>query len=468
VTRLPPAFARAIPLMRRPGGSPHLVLAVGAAVVLALEALRGSATLGTSSWWPFTQALVAGVTLVAVWRARDQLRLGSIVAIGLAFHLVWIGLHLHLGVTGDHDPVDVYSSQGNALLTGDYPRSEYPPGAVAFFALATWLGGGAARTAHAFLMVPFQIVCIVGIWSLRTRWTPWLSACVALWPLNAFYWEFRFDLVPTAALLAGLVLARRGLWYEAGFVLGLGAVVKWTPGLSCIVLVLWLLRWRRFEKAAVTLVGFSIPVLLVNVPVLLWKPSELIAAYTTQNARNVTAESFVYLPLHLFWSAEPGYWYFGGADVSPHANRIAVWFQVVAVLAVIALAALARTRSSAVALAGLAPAVFFLTNRIFSPQFFVLVLAALLAATALVVRRRSELFALAGACAVSTTANTILFQSLLGVYPVADVPGWTILSAASYLPVIAATIWLVVRAELQTVETPIVAQPPIGVLAPST
>lgn len=446
--------------------SPHLTLAIAAGLVLVLEGLRGSATLDTSPVWPIAQALVSATALVVVWGSRDRLRLGPLLVLGLGFQLAWIGLHLYLGVAGDHDPVDVYPAQGEVLLQGDYPNSEYPPGAVALFALETWLGGGAARTANAFLMVPFQIGCVAAIWALRTQWTPWLAAFVALWPLNAFYWEFRFDLVPTAALVGGLVLARRERWYEAGFVLGLGAVVKWAPALTCIALLLWLVRSRRFRMAGLHLAGFAIPVLLANVPLLLWRPHELLTAYTTQSARTVTAESFVYLPLRLFWDVHPGYWYFGAADVPPEANRAAVWFQVVAVFGVIVLAALARTSSSALALAGLAPAVFLLTNRIFSPQFYVLVLAAMVVATALVVRRRGELFAVVAACALATTANTVLFQSLLGAQPVATIPRWILISTIAFLPTIAAAIWLILRATLQTVETPLV-EPSVTGRAPA-
>jgi len=424
-------------------------------LVLVLEALRGSDTVGTSPVWPLAQALVSGTALLIAWRSRARLRLGPILVLGLAFHLAWIGLHLHLGLTGDHDSVNVYPVQGDVVLHGGYPRSEYPPGAVALFALETWLGGGAARTTNAFLMVPFQLVCVVSVWTLRTQWTPWLAAVVALWPLNAFYWEFRFDLVATAALLAGLALARRERWWEAGLVLGFGAAVKWSPALTCAALLLWLLRSRRFAEGGVHLFSFSIPVLLANVPLLLVKPGVVFTAYTTQNARTVTGESFFYLPFRLLWDARPGRWYFDPADVSAEANRAAVWLQIVAVIGVIALAALARTRSSAIALAGLAPAVFLLTNRIFSPQFFVLILAALVAATALVARTRSELFGVVGACAVATTANTVLYQSLLALRPVATVPGWAFISAIVFLPTIAAAIWLITRAKLQVVETPL-------------
>lgn len=430
----------------------HLALALAAALVLVLEGLRGSATLDTSAAWPIAQAVVAATALLGAWRSRGSLRLLPILALGCAFQLAWIGLHLVLGVAGDHDPNDVYRMQGHALLHGQYPHSEYPPGAVALFALETWLGGGPARTTNALLMVPFQLLCVAAVWQLRMRWSPWLATFLALWPLNAFYWEFRFDLVPTAALVGALLLAERERWYEAGFALGLGAIVKWTPALAAAALLLWLLKSRRLRTAAVYLVGFAIPVLLANVPLLLWKKSELTAAYTTQNARTVTAESFVYLPLRLFWHARPGYWYFGAADVPADANRAAIWLQVVAVGAVVAAVVLARTRSSAVAIAGLAPAVFFLTNRIFSPQFFVLVMAVIIVATALVVRKRSELLAIAAALAIATTANTVLFQSILGAQPVGTAPNWTFISAATFLPTAAVAIWLIARALLQKAE----------------
>jgi hypothetical protein len=435
------------------GGRPHLTLAIGSGLVLLLEWFRGSETLDTSAVWPVAQALTAACFLAFVWRSRDSLQLPWVLLLGLGFHLAWVALHLKLGVTGDHDPVDVYPLQGETLLEGGYPSSEYPPGAVGLFALETWLGGGAARTSNALLMIPFQLACVALVWSLRTQWSSWLAAAVALWPLNAYYWEFRFDLVPTAALLAGLVLARRERWYEAGFVLGLGATVKWTPALTFVALLLWLLRTRRFEKGGIHVVGFLLPVALVNLPLLAWRSDELLSAYTTQNERTVTAESFVYLPISLFWDVGPGYWYFGAADVPTDANRAAIWMQLMAVAAVVLLAAVARTHSSAVALAGLAPAVFLLMNRIFSPQFYVLILAAIVVAAALVVSRRAELFAVAGACAVATTANTVLYQSLLGVQPVSTVPGWMAISALSFVPTVLAVAWLVPRAVLQGVDT---------------
>jgi len=418
--------------------------------VLVCEWLRGSARLDTSPVWPVAQALIASCGLLAAWFGRDRLRLGPLLLLALAFQAAWIAIHLGIGVAGDHDPVDVYPAQGDVLLHGGYPDSEYPPGAVALFALETWLGGGAARTTNALLMIPFQLVCVYAVWSLRTEWAAWLAALVAMWPLNTYYWEFRFDLVPAAALVAGLALAWRERWYEAGFVLGLGTIVKWTPALAAMGLILWLVRTTQFPKAGLHLAGFAIPVLVANVPLLLWRPGELVHAYTTQGVRTVTAESFVYLPLHLFRGADPGYWYFGAADLAAADNRAAIRFQLAVVALAIVAAALARTRSAAVALAGLAPALFLLTNRIFSPQFFVVVLAAIVVATALVVRSPSGLFAVVVACVAATTANTVLYQSMLGSQPVETEPNWIYVSTLAFVPAIAATMWLVILALLQS------------------
>jgi hypothetical protein len=106
---------------------------------------------------------------------------------------------------GDKDSSAVFRWQGNGLLRGDYPRSEYPVGAVLLFALEAWLGGGATRTANALLMAPFHLLVLASVWLARPRFGAWLAAVVALWPLNAFYWEFKFDLVPAALLVLGLL-----------------------------------------------------------------------------------------------------------------------------------------------------------------------------------------------------------------------------------------------------------------------
>lgn len=419
---------------------PHLLLALAAVTLLAGEwngfdrRLEG----------PLLEAVVVAAGLVLAWRRRDRLRLAPLLTLCVAFQVVWIAIHLHLGYHGDSPTQVVYAHQGQAVLHGEYPRSPYPPGAVALFAVDAWLGGGATRTSGAFAMVPFQLLCVAGIWALRTRSSEWLAAFVALWPANLFFWEFRFDLVPAATVVLGVVLARRGRWDAAGFALGIGALVKWTPGLTAVALCIWLVSVRLHRSAGRLVVAFVIPIALVYIPLLLWRPAEAMAPYRAQGVRGITGESLPYLPLRALGLAEPARHYYGAAHVPAWANTAAVGLQAVAVLAVLALAALVRRPNAALALAALVPGVFLLTNRIFSPQFFVLILVAVAVAGALVVRTVAEQAFLAATIGAAAVANATLFPGLAG--PVAETPGWTYATAAALLLASAATFWLIARA----------------------
>jgi uncharacterized membrane protein len=355
-----------------------------------------------------------------------------------AFELAWIGLHLHLGVHSVDSSV-LYRRWGNALLDGHYPDAQYPPGAVLLFAFDALLGGGPTRTAHAFVMIPFQLVTVAAVWALRTRWTPWLAALVALWPMNAFSWEFRFDLVPTALLALGLLFAFRERWLLSGALLGLGAAVKWTPGLAMAALVVWLLADRRWRTAGAHLVGFVIVFALLHIPFLLWSPSETLYSYRYFSGQGLTGESLWYLvlaplgsakvPLHQFWLP---------AEVPAWVNSGTVVAQMLVLLALAFAAWKARASLRAgVAIAALTPVIFLLVNRVFSPQYLVLMLVAWAIAGALLVESRKEQLVLGLAIMAATTANALVFP-----YAVFQFGLWRAASAVLFLIGLAACAWL--------------------------
>jgi CHASE2 domain-containing sensor protein len=68
----------------------------------------------------------------------------------------------------------------------------------------------------------------------------------------------------------------------------------------------------------------------------------------------------------------------------------------------------------------LVPAVFILTNRIFSPQFVVVLAVAWLVAGALVCRTRREQLALATAVLAATSANALVYPALINLWLVAS------------------------------------------------
>jgi len=418
---------------------PHLVLAVVATLVLLCElATRETG----SSFWMIVAALLAGGGFLLVWMAQDRLRLRQLLLVTFFFHVAWIGVHLHVDLTS-LDSSDLYRVWGNELLDGRYPESQYPPGAVLLFALDAWLGGGATRTSHSLVMVPFQLVAVAAVWGLRTHLTPWLAALVALWPMNAFFWEFRFDLVPTAFLALGLLAAFRERWGLSGALLGLGAAVKWMPAVAFGLLAVWLLASGRRSASATHALAFLAVFGLLHLPFLVWSPGEATYAYRYFSDQGLTGESVWYVLLAPLGQASvdmQAFWL--PADVPGWADPVAIALQALAMVALLALAVRVRGDARAgIALAALGPATFLLTNRVFSPQYLVLILAAWAIAGALALRTRREQLALGVFAMAATTANAFVYPYTLFQHGL-----WRAASAALFVLGVATTGWLAWRA----------------------
>lgn len=410
-------------------------LATGAGLVVLLE--LGRVRGGRDYPWLLADALVAGAALLVAWRGQERLRLLPLLAVALGFHVALVWLHISEHVPVDFD-ITVFTNQGQSLLDGDYPRSEYPTGAVSLFAVEAWLGDS-ARTPNALLMIPFQLAAVAAVWSLRTRWSAWLAALVALWPLNAYFWEFKFDLAPAALLAVGLALAYRERFGLAGVALGVAAAVKWTPALAALALVVWLLGSRRMGDAVRHGAGFAAAFVLLTLPYLVWDADDVWAAYSIQGGRTITGESLPYLPLHWLGQAELGESFTTDAVVPGWADPAATAVQLLVLGGVLALAWLARGRLAAgVALAALAPVAFLLTNRIFSSQFLVVLVVAWAVAIALLSGSAREQLLLGAAAAAASLLNAFVYPFVL--------PGpsgvWEPTSALMFAVALALTGWL--------------------------
>ena len=105
---------------------------------------------------------------------------------------------------------------------------------------------------------------------------------------------------------------------------------------------------------------------------------------------------------------------YGYAGAPRWANALAVAIQVVLVLGTLYAATRVRGDLRAgVAVAAMAPVVFFLTNKIFSPQFLILLLACWAVAIALLARNRAEQALLGGLGLVATFANAFVGEFVL-------------------------------------------------------
>jgi hypothetical protein len=419
---------------------PHVALALCVAGMLAAEA---GYRWRTSVAWLFLEGAFGLAALAVAWLARERLRLAPLLVLTCALQAGFLLVHLWLGAIADVDTSQVYRVQGNALLDGRYPDSEYPTGAVLLFALEALLGGGPTKTANALLMIPFQLVTVAAVWSLRTRWTPWLAVLVGLWPANAYYWEFKFDLVPAALLAAGLALAYRERWTFAGLALGLGTAVKWTPAIAFVALAAWLAVGRRWTALRVTALAFAAALLVIHLPFLVLDPGGVAHAYTEQGDRPITAESVWYLLLRPFDQAELRGHLSEPAGAPGWANAGATLLQAALVLTALVLAARARSLRAAVALAALAPVAFLLANRIFSPQFLVPMLAGWAVAAALLLASERALLAVGGAAVLATGANAFVYPYALPFYD----HTWPVASATLFVLGFGLTGWLLLQAQ---------------------
>ncbi len=417
---------------------PHLVLAVTAATTIACELATQK---GGTAAPMLLAAAIACAAFVLVWQEQERLRLVPLLGVTLAFQLGWIAVHLGVGLES-FDSQFLYRRWGNEFLDGRYPEAQYPPGAVLLFALEAWLGGGGTRASNAFLMVPFHLLTVTAVWALRTRTTPWLAALVALWPMNAFFWEFRFDLAPTALLALGLLLASRDRWALSGAALGLGAAVKWFPALSFAFLAVWLIASRRTREFGSHMAAFVAVFAGLHLPFLLWSFSQATYSYRYFGGQGITGESVWYLlldPLGLATVNEREFWL--PADVPAWADPLVVVVQALLLLGLAAGAIRARGRlHAALAIAAMAPVVFLLTNRIFSPQYLVPLVAAWAIAGAVVLESSRRQLALGIAVMVATTANAFVYP-----YTVHQLSLWKAASAVLFVVGLTATAVFVIR-----------------------
>jgi uncharacterized membrane protein len=441
--------------MRTRGLDPHVAL--GGSVIVVLLAEYAAVKQGSAAW-VLVEAAASFAAFFVAWRAQERLRLVPILVLSLAFQLGWIALHLHLGVSSIDSAV-LYRRWGNSLLHGHYPDAQYPPAAVLLFAFDALLGGGPTRTSHAFVMIPFELVTVVAVWALRTRRSAWLAALVALWPLNAFSWEFRFDLLPTALLALGLLFALRERWVLSGALLGLGAAAKWTPALAVALLAVWLVSDGRWRPAWKHVVAFGVVFVGLHLPFLLWSPHHTLYSYRYFNGQGVTGESIWYLLLAPLGRASvPLHQFYLPAAVPDWAKPLTTVAQVVVLLGLCVAAWRVRTSLRAgVAVAAMAPVLFLLLNRVFSPQYLVLMLVAWAIAGALLVERRLDQLVLGVAIMVATTANALVYPHTLFQANL-----WRAASAAMFLVSLATTAWIVARAvQLAAAREPAPAGSPV-------
>ncbi len=408
-----------------------------------------------------------------------------LIASAAVLRLVWLGARLLSGTTFLDKDIELFYSYGMALRDIGLPEVEYPTGALLTWGALSWVSGD-SREAFALLLPLLNSVCDVVIVAAiallatipfgdTTRLTGGdsepprrqehqglkdatgiglhLAAWYAWSPLLEPFIFAKYDALPTALLASGIVLfayKRPGL---SGIALALGAVIKWTPLLATPFLVLHLLRQRHWSGLWRFILLHGGVLALCSLPFALQNRETFLMPYHLQGGRSMNGESFWFLIALLL---KPAYYHHVGApwgalsdSILPVNLMVAVQLATLALLGIFAwLRPLNMKRT--LALAALAPALFLILNRIFSPQYVVSISVSLLLALTLLplasVRKHHVLLALlvlAQGCNLFVWpfftdhywifANSILYSTLLGISI------WVIYAASSYASASAST-----------------------------
>ena len=223
--------------------------------------------------------------------------------------------------------VPVYERYGDAIERGSVPyrdfRPEYPPGALAAFAIPSLVSAGSVGYAWAFgfemallgaACVVFTFLALRSLGATGVRLYAGLAVPAAAPLLLGPLVLTRFDLYPAALVAAALAAFVAGRDRLGGGVLGAAIAVKLFPAVLVPVAVAWIWRRRGRREALVVLaicVGVAAAVFL---PFAVIAPGGVASSLWRQFGRPLQIESFgaaVLLALHqlgmpLGWSSSHG------------------------------------------------------------------------------------------------------------------------------------------------------------------
>jgi uncharacterized membrane protein len=161
----------------------------------------------------------------------------------------------------------VYSAR--ELADGRFPYGppalEYPAG----LGLVLWLASALTTSALDFARVSMLFVSMA---SLATAWLLWRhvgrrALLFAAAPTLALYAFLNWDMVAVVFAVAAVTAFVRGRDMPAGLMLGLGAAIKMFPGLLLVPMVAE--RWRENDRRAAWRLMFAAaaPLVLLNAPI---------------------------------------------------------------------------------------------------------------------------------------------------------------------------------------------------------
>jgi hypothetical protein len=308
-------------------------------------------------FWPVAAILIfAVVGSVRAWPA------GSVVPGGVpnGAYPLWSFWHFAYS-----DIVALYSTRGIYLHLWPYIQVplEYPPVLGTFLWLASW-----APHVWGYLVVNILVLtgCAIGAAFIAARLVGWKVA--RLWafsPLLAIYMIYNWDALGILTYALAALQYKRGRYLWTGVWLGLGISTKLFP----IVMLPFFLaeRWQQGDRAgARQIAGWTgLSFLVVNLPFAALNFSGWSTFWTFNTVRN----------------ASPGFWqWLVGRHVIGVAAVDGLSLLLVAVAALVLLAAVWRGQMTPLLAGALLLTWWLFMNKVYSPQYVLWVLFALVIA----------------------------------------------------------------------------------------
>jgi hypothetical protein len=283
--------------------------------------------------------------------------------------------------------VEIFFNYAREFVSGNYPSMEYPQGGLLFFAGVYQLAAGSFgrfRTLFPLMTLLFDLFIIgsllwLGKRYLNERTAAALSLFYAVSPFTLVMWYGKYDMVPAGLLALGVCLFLANRYTLSALVLAAGSLAKWFPGIAIAFILIYFLRVREYRAAFKYAVIAGVAILLPLA--LFWwvSPEKVIYTYAFQSGRSLMGESLLYLPVYFL---DPGArlvsdppWYTVETDLI--SNSAAMLILIAGEMLLLIGSALLRARKeTTVTFAGLGVAAFILLNRVFSPQFIIVLIVA--------------------------------------------------------------------------------------------
>lgn len=377
-------------------------------------------------WALLGQSLVSLPALYWFGRkaAQQRFQLSFVLFSALFMRLLAFAVRILTARVPNDPDTELFYNYGRATIEIGVPQVEYPSGALVVWAALALPG---SRELFLFLVPLLNLFCdlliVWAIWQLgdlaakryaapeSAKTAAFLALTYAVSPFLLPFWHAKFDPLPAAAIALALwaYATQRPFW--SGLAFGVGGTFKWVPWLSLPFAGWeWLrgLKWRLIGRY---LLGFALGAGIFSLPFALADWNMFLSPYRLQGGRQFIGESIWY-PIALIFEPEllqlnraP----YAGMPSRYLSNGLMVGVQLAALLA-LGLIQMLRPSSwrRTLILSALAPALFLLLNRIYSPQYILIIVVCWYAAAAVSLSLRQAL-GLALAVTLMEVANFLVW-----------------------------------------------------------